>query len=54
MIEENIPLFEKIKNEKLKQELSDKNIEQFVDLLKIEEEFLLKQIELDIGICKNY
>ena len=46
-------LFDKIKNKKLKEELSEKNIEHFSDLLKIEEEFLLKQIELDAGIGKN-
>ena len=53
IVEENKPLFEKIKNEKLKAELSVKNIEQFYDLLKIEEDFLLEQIELDPGIGKN-
>ena len=52
IIEEN-NLFDKIRNKKLKEELSDKNIEHFSDLLKIEEEFLLKQIELDPGIGKN-
>ena len=46
-------LFDKIKNKKLKQELSYKNLEHFSDLLKIEEEFLLTQIELDVGIGKN-
>jgi len=46
-------LFDKIKNKKLKEELDDKNLEHFSDLLKIEEEFLLKQIELDVGIGKN-
>ena len=46
-------LFDKIKNKELKDELSDKNIEHFSDLLRIEEEFLLKQIELDVGIGKN-
>jgi len=46
-------LFDKIKNNKLKEELNDKNVEHFSDLLRIEEEFLLKQIELGIGIGKN-
>ena len=46
-------LFDKIKNKKLKEEVRDKNIEHFSGLLKIEEEFLLNQIELDIGISKN-
>ena len=47
-------LLNKIKNEKLKKEVIErKNFEQFSDLLKIEEEFLLKQIELDKGIGKN-
>ena len=39
-VEENKPLFEKIKNSKLKAELSVKNIEQFYDLLKIENDLL--------------
>ena len=46
-------LFDKIRNKKLKEELSDKNIEHFSDLLRIEEEFLLKQVELAPGIGKN-
>ena len=46
-------MFDKIKNKKLKDELNDKNKEHFSNLLKIEEEFLLKQIELDVGIGKN-
>ena len=46
-------LFDKIKNQKLKVDLKGKNMDQFSDLLKIEEEFLLKQIELDKGIGKN-
>ena len=46
-------LFDKIKNKKLIEELSDKNMENFSDFLKIEEEFLLKQIELEPGIGKN-
>jgi len=51
--ENKINLFDKIRNKKLKDELSDKNIEHFSDLLRIEEEFLLKQIELEPGIGKN-
>jgi len=46
-------LFDKIKNQKIKYDLFGKNIEQFSDLLKIEEEFLVKQINLDKGIGKN-
>jgi len=45
-------LFDKIKNQKLKTDITG-NMNQFSDLLKIEEEFLLKQIELDKGIGKN-
>ena len=43
----------KIKYERLSQELREKKFEKFSDLLKIEEEFLLEQIELDKGIGKN-
>ena len=46
-------LFDKIKNEKLKLEFRKENIEHFSDLLKIEEDFLLEQIELNKGISKN-
>ena len=46
-------LLDKIRNKKLKEELSNKNIEHFSDLLRIEEEFLLTQIELSPGIGKN-
>ena len=46
-------LLGKIKNKKLKEELTNQNLERFSDLLKIEEDFLLKQIELDPGIGKN-
>ena len=46
-------LFDRIKNTKLKDELNGKNIESFSDLLKIEEEFLLEQIELAPSIGKN-
>ena len=46
-------LFDKINNEKIRNELYGKSFCQFSDLLKIEEEFLLKQIELDKGIGKN-
>ena len=52
-VEENKPLCDKIKNEKLKQEFQNQNIEQFIDLLRIEQEFLLKQVELDPVIGKN-
>ena len=51
--EKSINLFGEIKNKKLKYELRGKNIKSFYDLLKIEEEFLIEQIELDIGISKN-
>ena len=50
---ENTSLFDKIKNQNLKNELYGKTFSQFSDLLKIEEEFLLKQIELDKGIGQN-
>jgi broad-specificity NMP kinase len=46
-------LFDKIRNKKLKDELSNKNIEHFSDLLRIEEEFLLTKVELAPGIGKN-
>ena len=46
-------LFDKIQNEKLKEDLIDKNIDQFSDLLKIEEEFLLTKIDLEKGVGKN-
>ena len=46
-------LFSKIKYQKLSQDLRDKNLQKFSELLKIEEEFLLDQIELDKGIGKN-
>ena len=46
-------LFSKIKYQKLSQDLRDKNFQKFSELLKIEEEFLLDQIELDKGIGKN-
>ena len=42
-----------IKYEKLKIELRQKKFEKFSDLLRIEEEFLLEQVELDKGIGKN-
>ena len=52
--EKNIPdLFSKIKYERLAQDLREKNFQKFSDLFKIEEEFLLEQIELDKGIGKN-
>ena len=51
--ENKINLLDKIKNIELKKELIDKNFEHFSDLFKIEEEFLLKQVELDVGIGKN-
>ena len=43
----------KIRYERLSQELREKKFEKFSDLLKIEEEFLLEEIELDKGIGKN-
>ena len=46
-------LFYQIRYEKLRYELRDKNFTKFSELLKIEEEFLLDQIELDKGIGKN-
>jgi len=48
-----INLFTKIRYEKLSQDLRGKSFQNFSDLLKIEEEFLLEQIELDKGIGKN-
>ena len=46
-------LFTKLRYEGLSQDLRGKNFQNFSDLLKIEEEFLLDQIELDKGIGKN-
>jgi len=51
--EEKGDLFEKIKYKKLKEDLREKNIRKFSDILKIEEDFLLEQIDLDKGIGKN-
>ena len=46
-------LYSKIRYEKLSQDLREKNFQNFSDLLKIEEEFLLEQIEKDKGIGEN-
>ena len=46
-------LFDKIKYEKLKKEIMESNIENFSDLLKIEEEFLLSKVEKNKGIGEN-
>ena len=46
-------LFGKIKLKKLKEDIREQNIEQFSDILKIEEDFLLEQIDLPIGIGIN-
>ena len=46
-------LFSQIRYQKLRDELREKNFQKFSELLKIEEEFLLEQIELDKGIGKN-
>ena len=46
-------LFDKIKNKKLKDDHFAKDIDQFSDLLKIEEDFLLDQIHLEKGVGKN-
>ena len=46
-------LLEQIKYEKLKKDLKEESLNQFSDLLKIEEDFLLDKIELDKGIGKN-
>ena len=46
-------LFSKIKNRKLSIELSSENFNRFSDLLRIEEEFLIEQIELDRSINKS-
>ena len=46
-------LFSQIRYQKLRNELREKNIQEFSDLLEIEEDFLLEQIELDKGIGKN-
>ena len=50
---EKYSLFSKIRYQKLRQEIREYNFEKFGDLLKIEEDFLLEQIELDKGIGKN-
>ena len=43
-----------LRNEKLKGDLEDKNFENFSDLLKIEEEYLIKQVvEPDMGLGEN-
>ena len=49
----NFILLDNIKNEKLKMEIRDKNINNFSDFLKLEEDFLLNQIKLSEGIGKN-
>jgi len=46
-------LFSKIMYNDLKQDLSEVTFTKFSDLLKIEENFLLEQIDLDEGIGKN-
>ena len=51
--EKKCDLFYQIRYRKLKDELRDNNFQEFSDLLKIEEDFLLAQIELDQGIGKN-
>ena len=51
--ENKINLFDKIKNPKIRKDLIGKDIDQFSGLLKVEEEFLLNQIELGKDIVKN-
>ena len=46
-------LFDEIKYKPLKEDLSNEEINNFSDLLKIEQDFILNKIELDIGIGKN-
>ena len=46
-------LFSQIRYQKLRDELREKNFQKFSELIKIEEEYLLDQIELDKGIGKN-
>ena len=49
----NSDLFDKIKYKPLKKYIKEKEIKYFSDFLKIEEDFLLNQIDLDKGIGKN-
>ena len=51
--EKGYGLLKLIKYKKLKNDLKEENIHHFSDLLKIEENFLLNQIELDKGIGKT-
>ena len=51
--ERDYTLFDKIKYTPLKEENREQDINRFSDFLKIEEEFLLNQIELDKGIVQN-
>ena len=46
-------LLSKLRFEKLKEEIRDKNFKQFSELLRLEEEFLLDKVDLDEGIGKN-
>ena len=46
-------LLDLIKYKPLKEDLSNENINNFSDILKIEQDFILNKIELDIGIGKN-
>ena len=50
---EECNLYEQIKYKELKNDLKNKEIKQFSDLLKFEEEFFLDLIVLDKGIFKN-
>ena len=49
----NSDLFDKIKYKPLKKYIKEKEIKYFSDFLKIEEDFLLNQIDLDKSIGKN-
>jgi len=51
--EDKKELFSQIRYQKLRDELRERNFQKFSELLKIEEEYLLEQIELDKGIGKN-
>ena len=48
-----VSLMDKIKYKPLKEDLSNEEIQFFGDLLRIEQDFIVNKIELDIGIGKN-
>ena len=54
--EKGYDLMEKIKNQDLKNDIENRpeeNIKSFSDFLKVEEDYLIDQIEIDKGIVKN-